>query len=1039
MSISYDILRLSSEPSEIISKETWLFITEKVKNSIYRDAYLYDISMEIGLDWPYSRRYEPVTHFTDKDIEELNNTPGLGRKKVRTIILCLAYIALIKIGHKIRSINATKKNSNGYSEISFLTDSRPRLHIVERKPVRENTLLDSTYFDVIDVSDKEIETLETKLSQKTFIDLGIYSPTVRYYNIVAEDSLDILLSFTFRYFLEIWKSENEFNMVLFQLIEVVEKVLQRKVQLDTSKFSTQLLFSRDFINCGIKEELPLKIFRNTLENLFPFSCDVNDLQYLSEKTIVERFGICYKTFQIIYTYNEIHDSLADLVSLLNETKKGISIYESPFDTIKRWSNLVISNKRNAEILMMRFGLIGNQRRTLEEIAKHFKLTKERVRQLIKKNEKNLTSANSFFLLQPFWQLIESIFFNFSILRLDEFLFLSQNIMGWSEPLCVDGISYLVRIHRKFTDYEIENREGVSFIRLQPSKCIDCNIFTDIILDLIEEKSRISLISLTEIINKYCISKSCSSKTNMNYGFVHYRLLEKNENIQNRVKISGDTVFSRKHWNIVHGRLIDAVEQVLLDTGKPIHFTKVHEQLTKYRNVNAHAVHAALDKCEKAILWDRGTFVHQAIAPFPFNLLRRIEDWLETQLSKNRAFITVYGAIAKFKKHCLDEGITSEPALYTCLKISNDERFEYPKYPYIYLKGQFERFMSPQVILEEYIQQEGGLVPLQDVLNYANKLFIKDYSTIQYIDSIPDVLRSSKGYVHADYLKLDPNQLNEITNHIYEFLKNENHVSIDKIFVEKRVTCNLMNVNDSLLLYNVLRRENNLLVLDKYPQIRLAINDESNKKISLSNEIINFVKRKQDYCSYKEIENYFVEKLGYRGIQFHSLMHGSENVCKYLYDCVVHVDTIKWSEKKQQLLEDEAHKTYLCAVNQNIPYGAIQDLIEYHELPALGNSLYWTESLVAELLCKNKKFIILGNNHSVFLPVENIYKIENFEDLLYHILKTEYEGASQLGEFEDDMRRKGIVKRKVTNAMLNRNEKVIIIDNEIILRELQIHA
>jgi hypothetical protein len=348
-------------------------------------------------------------------------------------------------------------------------------------------------------------------------------------------------------------------------------------------------------------------------------------------------------------------------------------------------------------------------------------------------------------------------------------------------------------------------------------------------------------------------------------------------------------------------------------------------------------------------------------------------------------------------------------------------------------------MSPKVILEEYIQQEGGLVPLQDVFNYANNLFIKDYSTMQYIDSIPDVFRSSKGYIHVDYLKLDPKHMHEITNHIYEFLKNENHVSIEKIFREKRVTCNLMYINDSLLLYNVLRKENSLLTLEKYPQVRLSISDENAKRVSIRNEIINYIKGKHDYCSYKEIESYFVEKLGYRGISLYSLIHGNDDIYKYLYDCVVHIDTIRWSDKKMKILEEEAYKTYLNSVDQEIPYCHIQELLEYHELPKLGNSLYWTETLIADLLSRSEQYIILGNNNSVFLPRDNKYKIQTFEDLVYHILGIEYEGAAQLSEFEEDMKSRGIIKKRVTNSMLDKNEKVVVLNNEILQKELQIHA
>ncbi len=70
-----------------------------------------------------------------------------------------------------------------------------------------------------------------------------------------------------------------------------------------------------------------------------------------------------------------------------------------------------------------------------------------------------------------------------------------------------------------------------------------------------------------------------------------------------------------------------------------------------------------------------------------------------------------------------------------------------------------------------------------------------------------------------------------------------------------------------------------------------------------------------------------------------------------------------------------------------------------------------------------------------MPMYNKYNISSFEDLVYMILKDHYNGAANLGQFQDDLADLGIIQKRLTPLMLGNSKKVIIAGQEIMLTEL----
>ncbi len=352
----------------------------------------------------------------------------------------------------------------------------------------------------------------------------------------------------------------------------------------------------------------------------------------------------------------------------------------------------------------------------------------------------------------------------------------------------------------------------------------------------------------------------------------------------------------------------------------------------------------------------------------------MEEWAEEKLRQDVPFISVHGAFEAFKEKCIDAGIPSETALYSCLRLSGDRLFSYPHYPYIYLnKGDIQKIPITKAI-EEFIKEVEGVVALTALKRYAlESLCITDYAINQHLARIPDVFRTKNGYIHSDYLNIEKQRLSEIISYTQSLFSKTKHVSVVKIFNDKRVTCFLMGVDSPELLFSVLQLyASDRLEVKNYPQIR-RISDIDTNRSSILDDIAEYIRNKKSFCTRQELQKHFVEGLGYSE-QMVYLVGFKEGIFQYLDQCLVHTETIGWSNEKQKQIENIATYVFENEVKAGRYYGLVELITELSDLPELGNNLYWTELLIADILTKGNatKLTIKKNNEVIVnLPTENI--------------------------------------------------------------------
>jgi hypothetical protein len=151
--------------------------------------------------------------------------------------------------------------------------------------------------------------------------------------------------------------------------------------------------------------------------------------------------------------------------------------------------------------------------------------------------------------------------------------------------------------------------------------------------------------------------------------------------------------------------------------------------------------------------------------------------------------------------------------------------------------------------------------------------------------------------------------------------------------------------------------------------------------------------------------------------------------------LVHLETLKWNDKKQEALEQAAYNLYQDAVRGGMIYGRISHLAKSPDLPKLPAGLKWSSHIIADLLIKENRYVVLGNGLEAFVPRENKHNVNNFEALVGTILNQDWGGSANFSAFEKSLVAAGIIRRGFTSRMLGSGDVFVIKDGRIVLKEL----
>ncbi len=774
----------------------------------------------------------------------------------------------------------------------------------------------------------------------------------------------------------------------------------------------------------------------------------NDILEFSEYKIINRFGFNGKAIDMIGCLRDLYPYVTEhykhVINIANSKKQ----HESFESFIKEWILHKVKRGHHAEIIMMRMGWGCDDPKTLEEVGEKYGITRERVRQIVRAYLERFGKTSSFNkeYFYSFNIVIES--FLQSLSGIASFDVLSESVQKyfkWEKKPSFSGLQNII----SFAPTGMFSKEVYSDdLRILTSNnfiCNDCSELSKHFIDFVERHKEMSIIRALEFVNTYCKNK-CQNDDKLffkfNQDFIGF-LLARNQTFKEVIRKKDNTLYHIDTWNLKYGRLIIAAEAILKQNRRAMHFTEVFEELRKLRSndrlLSDHSVHAALDRSQNLLLWDRGTFIHREYCKFSLKFIDEIQEWILLKLKDDVPFISVGGIFNHFRKRCITNGIPSETALYICLRENSHTMLVFPHYPKIYLADSFTEKVPNSVIVEEFLREAGGPVPYKELKNYFLKsIGLKSFQLDQMLSNDANFIKLSLNrYVHFDNLIYDKKRFKL---HFEELLLSSitnikaSHISIKKVFKDKIISYKNMGVDSPEMLHSLLKRySSDKFTADRFPQIRLS-GKKQIKGAGFKNACIEYIKNKKDFCTISELEEYFVNQLGYTS-QTVWMIRYSKEIYNYMRGAIVHTKTLEWNSEKQNQLEDVALEEYYEAIRVNSFYGLIDNILESEKMPTLANNIYFTKLLISDLLNESNNWLILGNAQNAYMPIDNKYNISSFEDLVYMILKDHYNGAANLEQFQDDLADLGIIQKRLTPPMLGNSKKVIIAGQEIMLTEL----
>jgi hypothetical protein len=760
-----------------------------------------------------------------------------------------------------------------------------------------------------------------------------------------------------------------------------------------------------------------------------------DAALLSEKAVLELLGARAVAYRAIYALWELRGHAQTAIRHLSSGLPA-EAYASFRALMDAFVALGARDLRDDAILRGRLGLRDGRKWTLEGLGNELGITRERVRQIEKKRVGALhRNTGQLWLL---WLTITDVLMDSGgvCLTADLARKLAERF-GWESSPDAGVLKALISLRE---DASLDVRPDRVVLTSHP--CPSCTGAREALKEAVCASGGVTTTeeALTHVV-QYC-QQQCSAgrgtQDAVTAGLVQH-LADTAADLRRR----DATIYTADEWTLRFGRRSDAIDVLLRLTPRPMRCEEVMKALRRYRKddkgIAFRNVYARLGGSDH-MLWGRGEFIHRAHVAVPTRLLSKIIAWLIRKLQAGQSFYSVHGVFARFESACKTSGLPTTYALYTCLREYAGQRLGFPHFPYIVATPDTER-MPLALALEEHALSTGAPVETGQLLSYAQRaLGVSRQLFGLHLPNVPNLIRvAPRQYIHADLLALSSSALAPLISVLREFLQTTSHVSVQKLFEARKVTCRLLGISSAAMLYSVLKHSGPPdLFFSGYPQVRAAEAGSEDTGQGLAGEVAAYLAARRAPCGVSELEDRFVEELGYRSRTLYSGLSRPE-VVRYSRSAYVHLKSLRWSDDRQGALESCARRRYAQCLRAGSVYAQISELLDGGKLPRLPDGTLWTRTLLASLLPRRSAFAVLGSQRNAYVPLPNDHDIATLADLIATLLSRDYEGACAMEEMERALLRGGVLGNRLTPAMLGDGGRVRLQGSIVMLAELAGHA
>ncbi len=316
--------------------------------------------------------------------------------------------------------------------------------------------------------------------------------------------------------------------------------------------------------------------------------------------------------------------LGRIIKLLNKASISSQVNAFPVDfssfesMVQSFLRGLIENERNAAITAEYWGLRSGEKGTLESVAQVFDITRERVRQILKRSERHLAPPACLIPLAEFWKAADEILGQAGgLMSLDSFSQAIAERFEWTHRPRSKPLATLLQLTPA---YDVSEKEA--WVRDKSLVCPECIKAREYLHDLFDgEVQEMHFLDASHRLVSFC-QNNCQERAGVTSApdLTFFQSLITKDSA---ICYQDDRLLSCERWQLVYGKTLRSVVRATLkEMGEPTHYSKLAERIrqtsVKYHDTTDRNVHACLTNYSKVFkVAGRGTYalVEWEIKPY----------------------------------------------------------------------------------------------------------------------------------------------------------------------------------------------------------------------------------------------------------------------------------------------------------------------------------------------------------------------------------------------------------------------------------------
>lgn len=635
------------------------------------------------------------------------------------------------------------------------------------------------------------------------------------------------------------------------------------------------------------------------------------------------------------------------------------------------SDEAIRRNRNLQLLHARWSEKREGRKgTLEWLGQKFGLTRERVRQIIRK-ELGLLRSNLANLQEALIEACtnQQAFVYYPLQAKDMFLHgIIEQIIEESE-----GLVYLERYGwwTALTREEITRRED--FLRKDLNSRLRGQVWEKKTLQQIIQETLHKVFIPLDLAWDMMIPDLSTTSEGKYY-------------LSNSKKRDVVEMVLRQFPEGVEVYKREAELMVLANTIKPGEYVKERDFA---------AVFSRDDFLDTAYLWGRGMFIHHEFVHVDEGLIKEISA-KALELLETRSPISVNRLFQLYEERLPEGHIPTEYALYTMLRKLGSEQLSLHKFPHIWhSEDAFQLNNAEQIKM--HIREQNAPVAMEHLREeFVGKRGWKKFSLDFSIQMDSDFVSTDLGIVGLrEFYPYSSSDLEAVADKLKELLVGTDAIHVNRLYEQTGELCTSLGIGSTYLLYDLMKEvEDEGFRMIRYPLILSA--DHPAGDLTLQTLVERYLEEQEAEVPREVVYHWITEEVGARAETLDMVLRSSNDIFYYKdgkFGEYIHRTRFGWTEEKELHLVELVNGELEHLISREIPYATISELLQRLPLPELMNSLAWTEDLLIDCLRKSGCFQWIGSYHHIVVR-KSCPIISCETDWLTWLLRSEFGGRAE---------------------------------------------